>query len=146
MRYTCPVTIEEIESRLRVALRHRAGVRFAIVFGSSVTRGSEAPHDVDLALSFAHPLSLFERGRLAGALEDELGRPVDVVDLDEASTLLRWEVVRTGRVVLAEDREALLAFQARVPIEFFDLRPYLDREAAGLRDALRKVAWSASTS
>jgi hypothetical protein len=61
---------------------------------------------------------------------------VDLVRLDRASTLLRWEVLKSGRILCAPDDAAWLAFAARVPLEYAELRPYLDREAAGLRRAL----------
>src|SRR5262249_46825000 len=111
-------------------------IRFAVLFGSCVTRGPEAAHDVDVALAFSRAPSLIEVATLALELECSAGKPVDVIDVDEASTLLRWEIVRTGRDLLARDAGALLAFRARVPIEHADLRPYLDREAAGLRRVL----------
>jgi hypothetical protein len=75
-----------------------------------------------------------------------LGREVDVVDVEEASTLLRWEVVRDGRTIVANDPEHLLQFKARVPIERADLEPYYARESAGLRRALEEPRWSASNS
>lgn len=75
-------------------------------------------------------------GGLASDLERIINKPVDIVDVTEANTLLRWEIVRTGHVVIDPDPDALREFRARVPIEYADLRPYLEREAAGLRRAL----------
>ena len=56
----------------------------------------------------------------------------------EVVVSLRWEVVRTGLVLAARDRRALVDFRALVPLEYFDLQPYLEREADGLRRALEK--------
>lgn len=113
-----------------------AALRFAFVFGSAVSRSLESARDLDIAVQTVRPTALFERARLARELEAVAGRTVDLVDLEAASTLLRWEVLTTGRVLLAPDEDALLAFRARTPIEWADLRPYLDREAEGLRRAL----------
>lgn len=129
------MTLDELESKLRDVLAQRRDVRFAILFGSSVARPDGA-RDIDLALSFDGPLSLMDLGAVAVQLEAAAGKAVDLVDVDEATTLLRWEIVRVGRVVLARDEDALLEFLARVPLEYADLRPYLDREAAGLRRLL----------
>ena len=63
-----------------------------------------------------------------------------------AKTLLRWEVVRNGRTIVAAEPERLLEFQARVPIERADLEPYYQRESDGLRRALEKTRWSGSSS
>lgn len=80
--------------------------------------------------------SLLALGHLEAELERVVRRTVDVVDVDQATTLLRWEVVRTGRVICSRDWPALVAFRARVPLEYFDLKPHLERQAAGLRQAL----------
>jgi len=140
------VTTEELLDRLRTALAGRSELRFAVLFGSAVTRGPDQARDIDVAVSCLRPLALLDRAQLATALELAIGREVDVVDVDEASTLLRWEVVRHGRTILANDPEHLLQFKARVPIERADLEPYYSRESAGLRRALEETRWSASNS
>ena len=121
-------------------------MRLAFLFGSSVTRGVEAARDIDVAIAFARPVSLLEQCELGAQLEQAVGREVDLVELDEASTLLRWEVVRDGIVLWARDGRDLADFRARVPLEYFDLQPYLEREAAGLRRVLEKARWSSSIS
>jgi predicted nucleotidyltransferase len=130
------VTLSELETTLRTVLATRSDLTFALLFGSSVTRGPDVAHDIDLAIATSSPWSLLELGELASALEHATGKPVDLVDIDAANTLLRWEVVRDGRPVLIRDLDALRELQARVPVEYADLRPYLDREASGLRRAL----------
>jgi uncharacterized protein len=140
------VTLEDLASRLTRALEARPEVRLAFLFGSSVLRGVDAAEDIDVAAVFMRPLSLFEQGALATRLEEVAEREVDLVDLDQASTLLRWEVVRAGIPLFARDRAELVEFLARVPIEYFDLEPFLDREAAGLRRALEQARWSSSKS
>lgn len=139
------MTVEELTGRLTAALEGRPEVRLAFLFGSAATRGPDAARDVDVAVAFAHPLSLLQQCTLSAQLEQMVGREVDLVDLDSASTLLRWEVVGTGIVLAAKDSHDLVDFRARVPLEYFDLQPFLEREADGLRRALEKSRWSAST-
>lgn len=140
------MTIEELASRLGSALQGKPEVRLAFLFGSSVTKGLDAAHDVDVAVAFSHSVSLLDQCELGARLEEIVGREVDLVDLDEASTLLRWEVARSGIVLWARDRRELADFRARVPLEYFDLQPFLEREAAGLRKVLERSRWSSSTS
>jgi len=121
-------------------------VRFALLFGSTVLKGFDSARDVDVAVAFTRPLSLLEQGTIATQLEQVAEREVDLVDLDATSTLLRWEVARGGVVLFARDRAELVEFRARVPIEYFDLEPFLVREAAGLRRALQETPWSSSKS
>ena len=138
--YPGGVDVYELERRLADALRRCGGVRFALLFGSALRRGPDAARDIDVAIAFVASPSLFDRARLAYELEDAVGKEVDIVDVDEASTLLRWEIVRSGRVVVDVDHDALIAFLARVPLEWADLQPYYELEAAGLRRALERKA------
>lgn len=140
------MTIEELTSRLTRVLRTRTDVRLAFLFGSSVSRGLDVARDVDVAVAFTRSLTLLQRGALALQLEKVTERAVDLIDLDEASTLLRWEIVRGGTPLFAREEGDLLEFRARVPLEYFDLQPFLEREAAGLRRALKESTWSSSKS
>jgi len=140
------VTIDDLTSRLGRVLQGRPEVRLAFLFGSSVSRGVDLAKDVDVAIAFARPLTLLEQGSIATQLEQVTEQEVDLIDLDAASTLLRWEVARSGVVLLARDHAELIEFRTRVPLEYFDLEPFLNREAAGLRRALEQSRWSSSKS
>jgi predicted nucleotidyltransferase len=139
------VTLETLLSALDAALGKRKGLLFAVLFGSAATRGPERARDIDIAVSFAHSPSWMELGALASDLAQVGVRDADVVDLGEASTLLRREVLYTGRLIAVPDRQAWHAFQGSVPLEYEDLRPFLERESAGLRRVLEGARWSASS-
>jgi uncharacterized protein len=140
------MTIEELTRELGQALQGRAEVRLALLFGSSVTRGLERARDIDVAVAFTHPVSLMDQCALGEHLETVAGREVDLIDLDSASTLLRAEVARHGVALWAKDRNELIVLRARAPLELFDLQPYREREAEGLRRVLERARWSSSTS
>jgi predicted nucleotidyltransferase len=62
-----------------VTILREFGVRHASLFGS-VARGDQRPEsDLDLLVDLPSGASLFDLSRLALALEDALGRPVDLV-------------------------------------------------------------------
>jgi predicted nucleotidyltransferase len=68
----------EISRRVIPTLRRRGVVR-ASIFGS-VARGEERPEsDVDFLVEFEPGRTLFDLAGLCLDLEEELGRPVDVV-------------------------------------------------------------------
>jgi predicted nucleotidyltransferase len=142
------VTVDELIGRARVVMARWGDLRFAVLFGSAIARGPDGARDIDVAASFARPLPWLELAARALELEDALGgsRSVDLVDLADASTLLRWEVLQTGRLILAGDADAWRSFQTAVPLEWDDLRPYFDREREGLSRVLLGAGWSGSTS
>jgi predicted nucleotidyltransferase len=140
------VNVEELVALLGRALSADARLSYALLFGSAATRGPQLADDIDIAVSARAPLGLLDRMRLATDLERVVGKAVDVVDLDEASTLLRREVLRDGRPLVVNDAAAFLGFKASVPIEWADLEPYFERESAGLAKALEETRWSKSSS
>lgn len=66
------------------------------LFGSFGTPAQHASSDVDIAFLpgiLVSPMVCFE---VANRLAQSLGREVDLIDLSQASTVLRKEVLRTG--------------------------------------------------
>jgi predicted nucleotidyltransferase len=115
-----------------------AGVELAILFGSAASGKLRPDSDIDIGILWASGRDIGLDGELAlGAeLERVLGREVDLVRLDTASTLLRFEASR-GRC-LHEAREGAFAdFVARALLEYEDLRPILHRCAEGMFRRLR---------
>ena len=128
---------DELVRQISTVLEREGNVRFAILFGSVVTHGFSEARDIDLAVSFVHSPSLMELGDLATKLEQSTVKPVDLLDVDEANTLIRWEIVRTGRLVFSRDDGRYHDLMALVPREYADLVPFLEQEAAGLRARLK---------
>lgn len=62
-----------------IALLRRYGVRRAGLFGSMIRGDARPESDVDLLIQPPPTMSLFGFSELALALEDMLGRPVDLV-------------------------------------------------------------------
>lgn len=81
-------------------------------------------------------LTSLELGDIASKLEAAAGRPVDIVDLEEAPPALAYRVYRDGRVLLERDRQRLVARRARAILEYLDFKPIEDqfvRRARGAR-------------
>lgn len=92
---------------LRRALRTQHDVRLAVLYGS-FARGSEHElSDLDILVAFDRRPSGLPLARLALRLEEEVGRPVQLVTLEQAegAKLLLADVLRDGRVIV--DREGL---------------------------------------
>lgn len=113
----------DILDRVGKFLAHIPGVRFAYVFGSYARNDMGPLSDIDIAVFLDRGLSVFDcRLSLMERLARELGEEcIDLVTLNDAPVLLRYEVIREGRVI-KEDRES------RVPFEAQTLSEYLDTE------------------
>jgi predicted nucleotidyltransferase len=125
---------------LRAALEAEADVAYALLFGSSARGQRRQDSDVDVAIELRPGASrdFHALGALTARLESRLGKPVDLVLLDEASPALAYRAFRDGRLVVEHDHAALVARKARVILEYLDFKPIEERCAAGvLRAAAR---------
>jgi hypothetical protein len=100
----------------------------AYLFGShAVGRGGPAS-DRDIAVLLEPGLTRQERGRwrieLIGRLIDFYrSDSIDLVVLNDAPPLLRFEVIRVRHVLYNRDDEARVAFEVRAMQEWFDWAP-----------------------
>jgi predicted nucleotidyltransferase len=92
---------------LVAAIRARFAQVIAIyAFGSQVAGTADADSDLDLAVlvaGYADPLLLWD---LSGALADIAGRPVDLLDMRAASTVMQYQVLMTGTRLWSAGLEA----------------------------------------
>jgi uncharacterized protein len=130
--------VNSVQSSAVAHLLSQAGVEVAILFGSAASGKLRPGSDVDIGILLAPERALdFERElALAAELEQVLGREVDLVRLDNASTLLRFEASQ-GRCLLEARPGAFADFAARAFLEHEDLRPILLRCAAGMFSRLK---------
>ncbi len=82
------------------------GLLAVYAFGSQVQGAAHADSDLDLAVlvaGYADPLLLWT---LAGELAEQVGVPVDLLDLRAASTVMQYQVVMRGERWWALDDQA----------------------------------------
>lgn len=108
---------------LETALRHEPGVRLAVVFGSVATGRDRPTSDVDIGVLTDRD----ETSRLAVTFSRATGRVADVVSLDTASPLLRFEIARDGRVLVERAPHLWADFRARAMIDWWDWAPMARR-------------------
>jgi predicted nucleotidyltransferase len=91
------------------------------VFGSIARGEATAESDLDLAVLMATPIEPLVRFDMQRDLSARLGRDVDLVDLHNANSVLRSEVVNGGVSLFQRDPMRTLEFEARVLGEYADL-------------------------
>jgi len=95
----------------------------AYLFGSVAKGAAGRLSDVDVAvlLSEAYDLTLDYRLYLMGELAEIIGREADVVILNEAPPLLRYEVIKFGKILYCRDEYERVAFEERTLDEYLDM-------------------------
>jgi predicted nucleotidyltransferase len=110
------------DERLTRVLASAPDVTLAVLFGSVARNEARAASDLDVGV-------LFASGRpdtsaaLAAALARATGRQVDVVRLNDAPPLLRFEIARDGRLLLERTAHAWIDFRAKAMIDWWDWAP-----------------------
>jgi len=135
--------MREWMSSLLEYLASQPDVVAAYVFGS-VAQGRARPQsDVDIAVLLRDDLDAEERFarrlRLGGEVERVIGRPTDLVVLNDAPPLLQHQVLKHGRLIFERDRAARVEFEVRAGQIYADLRPMYDFFAAALFKEIREV-------
>lgn len=123
-------------SELTAALRTERAVRLAVLFGSTATGEDHPLSDVDL-LIVQHPSGARARAALKLRLRRALGRPVDVVTLEQARSQasLLADVLREGRVLVDRDDLWPTLLAGREGVSAAGLREEKER-SAGARAAV----------
>jgi uncharacterized protein len=109
------VTLQPLVDLLRARV---PGLTAVYLFGSSETGGAHAASDLDLAVLSSSPLDPMGRWELQGDLSQRAGRTVDLVDLRAASTVMRMQVVSTGRLLLSTDQTEVDRFEMFVYADY----------------------------
>lgn len=128
-----PAVDASLEQRIADVFSPRSDVMAVYLFGSTARGTARAGSDVDVAVLFdAPPPRALSGPRLVieGELERALGRPIDLVVLNDAPVDLRARVLRDGRLLVERDPSARIAFEVRTRNEAFDLEPVLTRYRA----------------
>ena len=89
-----------------------------ILFGSSVKGYFREDSDIDIAFISAQEFKSYDLYLLAQALVSEVGREIDLVDLRQASTVFKAQVLGSGQVIYSNDPKELADFQIRTLKEY----------------------------
>ena len=111
---------------IKGVLEKHAEVKLAYVFGSWAEGRATDKSDVDVAIYVGDRLSWRDYVALKNELEDAVGRPVDLVVLDDAPPALAYQAIARGTLIMAIDMGLMADVEARVVKEWLDLRPKLE--------------------
>jgi predicted nucleotidyltransferase len=126
-------------NQLKRVLDETPAVRLAVLSGSAARQADGSGSDLDVGVSFAEGGTDLAPA-LAVALERAAGRRVDLVPLDAAPPLLRFEIARDGVVVVERLRGAWAEFQARAMIDWWDWAPTARMMHRVMAEKLREEA------
>ena len=123
--------------RLRQSIASLPEVRLAVLFGSTARGQARPQSDVDLGV-LLDPDTPDVRFKAEIELGKAAGQSVDVVFLNQAPPLLRFEIAKEG-VLLHQDQDHLWTdFKTRAMLDWWDWAPIAKRIEDALIQRLRQ--------
>ena len=133
------VLVTTLAEDLRTRLSSRSEVAIAVLFGSGARGRLQRGSDVDLAVRWSStpPSDLVS---LLADLERATGRTIDLIDLDSAPPQLRFEIARSGLLLVERVPGTWSELRARAYLDWWDFAPLARRihraAVARLREAV----------
>ena len=122
---------QQLQDSLKAYFAPQSDVVLAYLFGSHATGRAGPLSDVDVAVLLAGQPSAhacFDRRLdiIGGLMSLLRTNDVDVLVLNQATLVLRYQVVRSGILVHCADRQAAVGFRVETLNLYFDFKPILD--------------------
>ena len=127
--------MSSIPAGLVEALEADPSVRLAVLFGSHARDSARTRSDLDIGVLGPEPPRI---AQLQVALARASGRVVDVIALEDAPPLLRFEIARDGLVLMKRTAHLWSDFKARAMVDWWDWAPTARRFHAAAAARLRE--------
>jgi predicted nucleotidyltransferase len=127
----------DLNDRLRQAVASFPEVKLAVLFGSTARGQARPKSDVDLGI-LLEPYSVDLRFRVEADLGRAAAREVDVILLDDAPPLLRFEIAREGVLLVQSEDHFWTDFKVKAMVDWWDWAPTHRMIAAGVAKRLRE--------
>ena len=131
------ILVMDLNERLRRAAVFFPEVKLVVLFGSTARGQSRPKSDVDLGI-LLEPYSADLRFRVEAELGRAAARELDVILLDDAPPLLRFEIAREGILLFQREDHLWTGFKARAMVDWWDWAPTHRMIAAGVAKRLRE--------
>ena len=105
-----------------------------LVFGSASTGNFREDSDLDIAFLADTEIDPYQVYQIAQELASLFGRDVDLVNLKEASTVFKAQIVGKGEVIFAQNKNLEAEFKMRTLKEY----ALLNEERAPILDRIKK--------
>lgn len=125
------ITAEGMKNISDTIIKYYTGKQHVLavyLFGSAAKNLMRKNSDIDIAVlldeKIENKIQRFDFILTAGMeLEKETGRPFDVVDITEAPLALQHQILKTGQLLVENNRPARINFEVNSRRKYFDLLP-----------------------
>ena len=116
------ISINDMAVKIKQSLSTSDDIAFAFLFGSSARGEATALSDVDIAVYFTGDTDFYRISGLRENMSGLLGAEADIVVLNNASPIMRMQVLKKGRLIVNQDRRSYNEFFMKTVKEYDDLK------------------------
>lgn len=116
-----PICQDELINQIVEFLLNKMPVDLIIIFGSFTQNRLKKDSDIDIAFLSDKVISSYECFMIGQELADILGRDVDLVNLQKASTVFKAQIVEYGKAIYFSSETILRNFQMNALKEYCKL-------------------------
>ncbi|MGM0806881.1 MAG: type VII toxin-antitoxin system MntA family adenylyltransferase antitoxin [Bacillota bacterium] len=84
-----------------------------VVFGSTAKGIDRVDSDLDIAYLSDHKIEKYDRFILGQELAALINKDVDLVDLNQASTVFAAQIIQSGKTILCKDNKRRMGFEMK---------------------------------
>lgn len=105
---------QNIEQTIIDILCEKLSPYWIVLFGSTVSGNTRKESDIDIAfLTDNNKLNKYDLFMIAQELAVKLDRDIDLIDLNQASTVFQAQIVQTGKTIYCTDEQKKDEFEIK---------------------------------
>ena len=117
-----PRISRSIVKQLKTFFKDKTDAALVFLFGSFVRKQITAYSDIDIGIFFKKAPDIYEINDIKEDLSASLKRDVDVVVLNDASPILRMQVLKNGILIIERDKNDFSIFYGDTVKQYDDLK------------------------
>jgi predicted nucleotidyltransferase len=128
----------EVIKKCKSILIEYENIVFAYIFGSYVTGNIRRNSDIDIGIYLEKKMGPKEYLKIKMDLTEACGREVDLVILNDATPLLRYEIYKNNMLLFTRDKVIESNYKVKTLFEYNDVKRYLDMSYKKTIERLKK--------
>jgi uncharacterized protein len=102
-----------MEEQVVTFLNEKLNPYLIVVFGSTAKGTDRVDSDLDIAYLSDQKIEKYERFMLSQELAALINKDVDLVDLNQASTVFGVQIIQSGKTILCNDDKRRMEFEMK---------------------------------
>ena len=116
----------DIKKKAQEILLQYNSILFAYIFGSYAQNKLRKNSDIDIAIYLIDKMDTDEYLEIKMLLTEAFKREVDLVILNNATPLLKYEIYKNNILLFSHDNTAETSYKVKTLFEYNDMKKYLD--------------------